>query len=309
MQGLSNIDQDINAVFVTKEEKKFNDLRNRFYDTLQQAENNKEKVVKDNRVTYTNFFKNLNRKQFLKPEPKERQEDKKNLYDMILEDIVEDDALVKDEKRALVRKMRAQFQRIEDDLAKIYEKAKRDPEYITEKDKILDLMVPKDLIAYKKMRGFVKFSEDSEVESQISDFVDLAIHKRITKLEHEQELGRTSEADRASKDLAEFCDIKLKDFENHKLKLHIKNLKKRDYTFDEIDNFPQTIDEIVQMKEFNNPLEHMKDSSEICEMLRTVGLMEHSILKQSYLHMDQASDVSFYKDLSSYSRKVFKDPR
>lgn len=38
-------------------------------------------------------------------------------------------------------------------------------------------------------------------------------------------------------------------------------------------------------------------------------MIEHSILKQNYFYLDETQDINFFKDLSSYSRAVFKDPK
>ena len=53
----------------------------------------------------------------------------------------------------------------------------------------------------------------------------------------------------------------------------------------------------------------IKDISPVCENLRKNGLIEHSILKQNYFYLDESQDINFFKDLSSYSRSVFKDPK
>ena len=91
--------------------------------------------------------------------------------------------------------------------------------------------------------------------------------------------------------------------------MHIKNIQSKEYTLDDLDSFPEDINDIYRMKEFTNPIQQLKDATPICENLRKNGLIEHSILKQNFFYLDESQDINFYKDLSSYSRRVFKDPK
>lgn len=101
----------------------------------------------------------------------------------------------------------------------------------------------------------------------------------------------------------------MKKLENQRIKMQIGNIRSKNYSFDNLDSFPTEIDDIVNIKEYSNPLGTIKEVSPVCENLRKNGLIEHSILKQNYFYLDESQDINFFKDLSSYSRTVFKDPK
>jgi hypothetical protein len=101
----------------------------------------------------------------------------------------------------------------------------------------------------------------------------------------------------------------MKKLQNQRVKMQIENIRAKNFNFDDLDSFPTDIDEIIKIKEHSNPLGTIKDVSPVCENLRKNGLIEHSILKQNYFYLDESQDINFFKDLSSYSRTVFKDPK
>jgi hypothetical protein len=302
-QNLAEV--DIRKVSLTGNEKRFNNLRTNFYKTLNDAENKKE-IVKDKRTKYTNFFKNLNKNQLKIPPKKVLNKEKETLFDMILTDMVDDQILSEKNKRKFVREKTSKFKRIEDDLEKVYRKKKREDVVVPHKEELLDdLLVPADIELYQKMKKIGKYKETKK-RVQISE--DLG----IDHLKHQRDSARSSSRRKLSKrsNDSKLNKITLGSLANQSTKMHIKNIKfGRELTFEDIDKFPESISEIVKMNEYNNPLQEMKDSSEICENLRKNGLIEHSILQQNYFYMDESQGINYYKDLSSYSRKVFKEPR
>lgn len=81
------------------------------------------------------------------------------------------------------------------------------------------------------------------------------------------------------------------------------------YTFDNIDDFPSSITSISQIKEDIGPFGLPPEQKERLKNPIEIGLFEHSILKKSYFYFDETIDVEYYKDLSSYSRKVLRNSK
>lgn len=304
--NLNNLtDLDINKVNLTGNEKRFSDLRTNFYKTLAEAESYKlEEGYKDKRKGYTNFFRNLNKKQIEIPKDKEMKAEKKALYDFIIDDTLDDAALTYENKRQLVREIKQNFKNLEDEISNVYDQKNKNHLHglINRKPPLGKPLVPKDRETYIQLRDITPSSNPFKDHSQFES----------SEREHRTGLDsyRLKEDFIKGKGMFNNDDnFELKKFQNERIKMHLRNIQSTEYTLDDLDCFPDDINDIYKMREFTNPIQELKDSTPICENLRKYGLIEHSILKQNYFYLDESQDINFYKDLSSYSRRVFKDPK
>lgn len=101
---------------LTGNEKRFNELRSKFYETLEYAENFGEKAILEVKPQYTDFLKKMNRSQFLVPKQHERQAVKRDMYDMILNDFVSHKVITNDHKREIVLDLKAELKKNIDSL-------------------------------------------------------------------------------------------------------------------------------------------------------------------------------------------------
>lgn len=81
------------------------------------------------------------------------------------------------------------------------------------------------------------------------------------------------------------------------------------YSFDNIDDFPSDIMTISKMKEELGPFGLPQQLKDRLKNAVSIGLFEHSILKKNYFYFDETMDVEYYKDLSSYGRKVLRNSK
>ena len=81
------------------------------------------------------------------------------------------------------------------------------------------------------------------------------------------------------------------------------------YSFDNIDDFPSDILTISRMKEDLGPFGLPQQLKDRLKDAVAIGLFEHSILKKNYFYFDETMDVEYYKDLSSYGRKVLRNSK
>jgi hypothetical protein len=103
------ISNESGNVRLTGNEKRFNELRSKFYETLEYAENFGEKAILEVKPQYTEFLKKMNRSQFLVPKHQERQAVKRDMYDMILNDFVSHKVITDDHKRELVLNLKSEL--------------------------------------------------------------------------------------------------------------------------------------------------------------------------------------------------------
>jgi len=96
-------------VLLTGNEKRFNELRSKFYETLEYAENFGEKAILEVKPQYTEFLKKMNRAQFLVPKHHERQAVKREMYDMILNDFVSHNIINDDHKREIILDLKSEL--------------------------------------------------------------------------------------------------------------------------------------------------------------------------------------------------------
>lgn len=296
---------DINKVNLTGNEKRFSDLRSNFYKTLEEAESHKiQGGYKDRRKNYTNFFRNLNKKQIEVPSADTRRAEKKALYDYIIDDTLHDEALTHENKRQLVRETKKHFNDLETEISNVYDKSRLQTIFQKHEEKVKKdkkKLVPHDRESYAEIRGIEKspnpFKNYGRLETEVSRRKDKEELSSMRMLLKKHNLGDEEE------------NFELSKLENERIKMHIKNIQSKDYSLDNLDEFPDDINDIFRMKEHSNPIQELKDSTPICENLRKNGLLEHSILKQNFFYLDENQDINFYKDLSSYSRRVFKDPK
>lgn len=301
---------DINKVSLTGNEKRFSDLRSNFYKTLAVAESHKiQGGFKDKRKSFTNFFRNLNKKQIEIPDSSLRHEEKKALYDMIIDDTLDDNALIHENKRQLVREVKSNFRNLENEISNVYNKDRLQTIFKKQKSQKKEKpIVPYDRESYAEMRRLEKQANpfknyrreetDLNVVQEENDAVLSSMRQhQVKKMMKEGNFPGSQD------------EFELKKFANERIKMHIKNIQSKEYTLDDLDCFPDDINDIFRMKEFTNPIQQLKDPTPICENLRKNGLIEHSILKQNFFYLDESQDINFYKDMSSYSRRVFKDPK
>ena len=171
--------------------------------------------------------------------------------------------------------------------------------------------IPKREINEKKIQN-----KDFYEFSQLSDFMknsEVSENIRNDNYNNENENYEQNLSKEAINDKKLTENLQNIDFTNLRFirdKIHHKQLKKDNYDLESmLDKLPMSIDEITQIKEAENPLKDNLEPTEIDKEIMEYGPIEYSILKGNYFHLDEKQDLDFYKDLSSYSRKVFKDPR
>lgn len=88
--------------------------------------------------------------------------------------------------------------------------------------------------------------------------------------------------------------------------LELSRKNQAQFSFDNLDTFPATIQDIFKMPEELGQLGVRKDLQERLKRALTAGTSSHSILKKNYFFLDENVDVDLYSDISSYSRKVIR---
>lgn len=84
---------------------------------------------------------------------------------------------------------------------------------------------------------------------------------------------------------------------------------KKFYSFDNVDAFPTDILDIQAMVEELGPYGLAPPQAERLKSVMAIGTFEHSVLKKNYFYLDETLDVDYYKDLSTYSRKVLRNSK
>lgn len=85
--------------------------------------------------------------------------------------------------------------------------------------------------------------------------------------------------------------------------------KPKNYSFAQIESFPTSILAISQMSEDFGPFGLPQAQLDKIKFVTSISGFDHSVLKKNYFYLDETIDVEFYRDLSPYSRKVFKNSR
>lgn len=79
------------------------------------------------------------------------------------------------------------------------------------------------------------------------------------------------------------------------------------FSLDHADILPKDILEISNIQEDFGPYGLPIEQKERLKCVMRVGTFEHSILKKNYFFLDEAQDIDFYCNISSYSRKVLRN--
>lgn len=93
-------------------------------------------------------------------------------------------------------------------------------------------------------------------------------------------------------------------------KIHLDQINKPTYDIGlGMDDLPDSIEEIAKLIESSNPFQKKPDLNFVDSEIENYGPIDYSVLKNNFFHMDEKQDIDYFKDLSSYSRKIFKNPK
>lgn len=83
----------------------------------------------------------------------------------------------------------------------------------------------------------------------------------------------------------------------------------KSYSFGQIESFPTNILAISQMPEEFGPFGLPQAQIDRIKFATSIGGFDHSVLKKNYFYLDETIDIEFYRDLSPYARRVFKNSK
>lgn len=79
--------------------------------------------------------------------------------------------------------------------------------------------------------------------------------------------------------------------------------------FGDLDKLPGTLEGIINMKDTPSPMRtSILDRREVSSLLENCPI-DYSVVKKNFFYIDEKHDIDYYKDMSPYSRKVFRDPQ